>query len=333
MTEDKEWRRRFPDFPVIDDERYECLGKIGSGGMGSVYKAQDHYLQKVVAVKVLKRGFDESMKKFLRFQREAKATGRLKHAYILSALDFGITVHKHPYLILDYIDGSSLAQLIRAGGPRTEREAIEVFKQVCEGMSHAHKNGILHRDLKPSNLLLTKDDQGKQVAKIIDFGLATVEDDDLRLTETGETVGSPCYMSPEQVQGLKVDNRSDIYSLGCLMFITLTGQPPFKHETDMETMEAHVLAKPPSLASMLPDRTFSRHIERVVAKCLAKNVSDRYQTADELLEALSMDPKVADKLARNRFLELPFKHPKVTALVAVGAALTVGIMIWCSFPR
>jgi len=227
-----------PD-PVLEiSERYEIHEKLGEGGVGLVYKARDTVLDQWVAIKVMLLETDEGA---VRFQQEARAIARLNHENIVRVFDFGQTGDGKLYMVSEFLDGSSLKELIRQRGSLSEAEAIPVFEQIARGLSYAHKNRAIHRDLKPANVMLI-DDQGTYRVKLIDFGLVKLvgenqdRDQNQGLTSTGVGIGSPPYMSPEQAQGMPVDEGTDIYAMGCLIFETLSGRPPFQGETAIETI-------------------------------------------------------------------------------------------------
>src|SRR5579885_840846 len=209
--------------------RYELNARLGAGGMGAVYKGYDHVLEKTIGVKMLL----PSLKKeaAIRFHNEAKACAKLEHPNILKVLDFGQTPKGDFYLIMDYIEGRSLADVIKTSGPLEVGTALDVFCQICSGLQHAHSRGVLHRDVKPSNVMLAQEAGGNYQVKVVDFGIAKLKSDEQKLTTTGVRIGSPLYMSPEQARGEEVDHRSDIYSMGCLMFAALTGAPPICGES------------------------------------------------------------------------------------------------------
>ncbi len=270
-----------PDTPSFG-ERYELIRKLGAGGMGAVYQAVDSALEKNVAVKILLPGL--SADTIIRFQQEARATARLDHPNIVKVLDFGQTPNGDLFLIMDYVGKSSLEDLIKREKRIPIEKALPIFIQIASGLTHAHKNGILHRDVKPSNIMLSETQDGN--VQLVDFGLAKLEEGNQKLTTTGIHVGSPLYMSPEQVSGIDVDVRSDIYSLGCLMFKTLTGKPPLQGKTAIDTIMMQREQIPPLLSETDCGLEFSSEIEDIVAKTLEKDPADRFQSAEELKQAL-----------------------------------------------
>lgn len=259
--------------------RYTSVKPLGMGGMGTVYLAKDRVLDKLVAIKVLNASLTSQQS--MRFQREGKLSGKLKHENIVSVLDFGVSDKNIPYLVMEYLQGTNLRSIIEERGPLEIGDALPILLEICAGMIHSHANGISHRDLKPENVIICKlsNDEGPMV-KIVDFGIARLTEGDGYLTETGAMLGSPLYMAPEQCGG-EADERSDIYSFGCLLFFTLTGVPPFKGETPIETIMLHKSEKPPLLCESA-DRSFPNDAEKIVAKCLSKNPADRYQSFAEL---------------------------------------------------
>ncbi|MBX9667429.1 MAG: protein kinase [Candidatus Obscuribacterales bacterium] len=276
------------DFPDIDSGRYVFEKIVGAGGCGTVYRAYDNKLDKTVAIKKLHDSANEMQA--IRFQREARLVGLLNHLNVLSALDYGMTSRNEPYLILDFVSGESLAAVLRRTGPLPIDSALDLLIQLCSGFAHAHRKNVIHRDIKPSNVMLVRDsiDQKTVIAKVVDFGLAkNIDDDRQHLTMTGLGLGTPKYMSPEQVIGIEADKRSDIYSFGCLIFEVLSGQVPFLGETAIDTVEMHRQLPPPTLASM--GVRCSENMERIVAVCLKKDPTERYQSFETLKQQLEAE--------------------------------------------
>jgi len=262
-------------------ERYEITGPLGTGGMGTVFRAWDSVLQREVAIKVLHLTGKES-EPVLRFQKEARAIARLRHENIVEVIDFAITTDEEPYMVLEFVDGISLSRLLDKSRSLPVEEAIDIFVKICEGLEHAHKAGVVHRDLKPGNILIGEKQSQDRMVKIVDFGLAREVAPDRELTRTGVIMGSPLYMSPEQVESRESDERSDIYSMGCLIFKTLTGEPVFSGDNLVSTMMMHVKESPRALSQAAPDLEFSDALESIVARALAKDPHRRYQSAREL---------------------------------------------------
>lgn len=266
-------------------DTYEFIGTIGTGGMGVIYKARQKMLNKVVAIKMLHSHL-LNIQSMLRFQQEAKAASSLKHQNVISVHDFGISEQGQPYMVMDFIEGITLADLLRDRGSLPLPEAIDIFLLVCDALEHAHANGILHRDLKSSNIMLTEKDDGYDV-HLLDFGIAKFVDTESgglaqHLTQTGEMIGSPLYMSPEQCMGKKVDHRTDIYSLGCILYETVTGSPPHRGETILETIFKHTNETPQTPHQARPDIEFPAPFENLVMRLLATRPEDRVQTISEV---------------------------------------------------
>ncbi|MBZ0187700.1 MAG: serine/threonine protein kinase, partial [Candidatus Obscuribacterales bacterium] len=264
----------------IIDQRFEVLEKLGEGGMGDVYKCTDNVLNKVVTVKILKQ-IGEGQNLF-RFQQEAQALARLNHPNIVKVYDFKLTDTQNPILIMEYVKGIELKQLIEKNGPLTGKETETILLNIINGLDYAHKSGILHRDLKPANIIVT--DTILLDLKIVDFGLAAMEEADHRLTATGVALGSPPYMSPEQISGSPTDQKTDIYSLGCLLFECLTGAPPFIGASALETMSMHINQPAPHLEDR-PELEGS-YFHEIISRCLEKAPEDRFSNLSEVEQLL-----------------------------------------------
>jgi eukaryotic-like serine/threonine-protein kinase len=268
---------------------FELGSEIGCGGMGVVYKARHCVLDKWFAVKMLPLDHLDRVG-VLRFQQEARAAGSLQHENVVAVHDCGVTSSGRPYMVMEYAPGETLAELLKRRGHLSVGEALPIFAQICAGIHHAHTHGILHRDLKPSNVVLV--DKGNSLkAKILDFGIAKIMDGEVRLekglTQTGEVFGSPPYMSPEQALGKSSDRRTDIYSLGCLMYEVLTGAPPIVGHSVIETIYRQIHEIPSSLKEGSLGQEFSQELENIIAKTLAKDMDRRFPTVGHLQRALS----------------------------------------------
>jgi serine/threonine protein kinase/tetratricopeptide (TPR) repeat protein len=275
----------------IIGEKYEVLETIGGGGMGMIYKAKHILMKRIVAIKMMHPQYVSSASNLKRFQQEAQAASALSHPNILAVFDFGLTPAGAPYLVMDFLEGTNLAEVLDEVGLLPASRATNIFAQACAGLAHAHSKGVIHRDLKPGNIMLVEFDQRKDFVKIVDFGIAKVlptgdESESNHLTQTGEVFGSPLYMSPEQCRGRNLDTRSDIYSLGCVMYRTLTGSSPFFGQDPMECMYKQVNEAPNKFFDANPDSKVPEALESIVFKCLAKEPGDRYQTMQELKDAL-----------------------------------------------
>ena len=258
---------------------YEIRGKVGEGGMGAVYRGVDVMLEREVAVKVLRPELASTPQLVERFRTEAVALGRLNHPNIATLYSF--LRHGDEFLmIMEFVRGETLDALIRRVGALPMAPAISFFCQALDGIAHAHAQGIVHRDLKPANLMLAA--QG--TIKVMDFGIARVLGGG-RMTKTGRLIGTLEYMSPEQVRGMETDARSDIYSLGIVLYEMLTGQVPFVSESEYEIMRAHLEALPASPRAIIPNLPPS--LEAIVLRALAKQPGERFQSAVEFRAALN----------------------------------------------
>ncbi len=274
---------------------YEITGEIGQGGMGVIYKAHQKLLDKTVAIKMLNLN-DVKESSWIRFQQEARSLSNLRHPNIIMIHDFGMTTDGRPYMVMDYVEGKTLSQLLEAQGPMPLSDSLSVFTQICEAMVHAHDAGILHRDLKPANIMI-RERAGKLEVTVLDFGIAKVVTDEAQtrgVTQTGDLIGSPLYMSPEQCNGLKLERSSDVYSFGCIMYETLTGKPPITGETALAVMYNQLNNMPMSLKEASHGTEFPDDLEYLVCKTLSKDPASRYQTMDKLLDDLRKIKKSVD---------------------------------------
>lgn len=316
----------------IIEGRYKVISLLGMGGMGAVYLVEQILLHKHYALKILSSD-KVTEKNIMRFQKEAQAAGALDHPGLTRVHDFGLVNQRVPFFVMDYIQGESLSDRIMRG-PLSVDEAVPILIKAALALGHAHDKGIIHRDLKPSNIMLTRDENGERAVKIVDFGIAKFiygdSDDVQALTKTGEIFGSPFYMSPEQCMGLAVDNRSDIYSFGCLMFETLTGNPPFLGDTALATMLRHQNEKPMTLREATLGTEFPPALERIVAKLLEKDPDRRYQDLFALASDLEVIRRGSDALSETatqvfvrKAAERTEKIDFVPVLIAVFLVITV----------
>jgi tetratricopeptide (TPR) repeat protein len=266
------------------DERYELLSQIGCGGMGAVYKAIQHPFDREVAIKMLPAELPDEPEARARFEREALAISALKHKNIVMFYGYGV-YRGAPYMVMEYINGSSLQQLLSKNEALKPKFAVRIAEQVAEALSCAHANGLVHRDLKPSNVMVVGDEQSFTV-KIIDFGLARLlpsfGKELQKLTEAGSAIGSVLYMSPEQCIGDPSDARSDIYSLGCILHHCLTGVPPFAGDHSVVVMQQHVSEPLPRMNELVPGT--HPDLQAIVDHATEKDPNERYQTAEEMLK-------------------------------------------------
>jgi serine/threonine protein kinase len=274
-----------PEIPGFAD-----LSVLGIGGMSTVYKATQVLMGRTVAIKVLHKRLVLDASQLQRFQQEAKLSTMLDHPNIARVYALGTMADTTPYLVMEYCPGRTLKDEIAQQGMLAWPRAVELFQQICNGVAHPHSKGIIHRDLKPSNVFIVDTDEG-EVVKVLDFGIAKFLGTEAgggsqKLTQTGVVLGSPHYMSPEQCMGGRVDERLDVYSLGCMLFESLTGKLPFEGETPLDTAARH-LSQQASTLSDASSKRFSVEIEDIVATAMAKLPEQRFQSVTELADAIA----------------------------------------------
>jgi serine/threonine protein kinase len=268
----------------VIDRKYRLDARIGFGGMGDVYRASRLVIGDQVAIKILHAAHVSDPQAGERFRREAQAAARLKHPNAVSIYDFGVTSDGLVYLVMELVEGQNLRQIIKQQGPLAPATVSEITNQVCSALQVAHQQNVVHRDLKPDNIMVNVTISGLRV-KVLDFGIAKLRDLATgNLTVTGNVMGTPHYMSPEQCLGEEIDNRSDLYSLGVVMYQMLTGSLPFNSSTSTAVVMQHVNKEPPSLRSI--NLSISPAVEAVVLRALAKRREDRPQSADALAREL-----------------------------------------------
>lgn len=278
---------------AVFDERYEIISEVGRGAMGVVYKANQRVMNRFVAIKILHHHL-LTPDNWKRLEQEARSASTLNHANLIVVHDFGKSPLGRPYIVMDYAEGPNLQELLNTNGVLATTLFGEIFSQCCAGVGHAHKRGIVHRDMKPSNIIVTQVEEGYSI-KVLDFGIAKVasEPADQGLTRQGMVLGSPLYMSPEQSRNEELDGRSDLYSIGVMMFQAITGTLPFIGKDAFETLYMHVHQAPPLMATVRPDLNISPAVQKIVSQALEKDLDNRYQTADEMvsdLQALAAQP-------------------------------------------
>ena len=282
--------------------KYQIIEELGRGGMSVVYAAIDNSLGRKVAVKVLLAEYAATAGKeaLSRFQQEARAVAKLSHAHIVSIHEYGLLEEGSPFIVMDYINGLSLADLVAEKGLMAPERVFEILKQSAEALRHSHGQNVIHRDIKPSNIILTRGDGGEDFVAVVDFGIAKMQDVDNsgKLTRTGQVFGSPLYMSPEQCEGQIADTCSDIYSLGCVAYELITGRAPHAGKNAIETMHRKMTSEPvPYMVQAVtagkgklkkdPDNLVFKHaLQNIIIKMLARDPGQRQQSAAQLLAEL-----------------------------------------------
>ncbi len=274
-----------PPGPKLGDviaDRYRLVAAIGSGAMGSVYRAEHVQIGKPVAIKVLHREVEQHAESVARFRREAEAASRLSHPNTVNVFDFGRTDSGSLYLAMEYVDGEPLSKRIANDGPMPFGRVASLIAQVADSLAEAHAAGIVHRDLKPENIVITSS-RDEEAAKVLDFGLAKVFEGtvEAKVTSSGTIVGTPHYMSPEQIQGGEIDGRSDLYAIGAIMYECVVGKPPFDAPNPVGVLSKHLSEQPlpPSACSPL---SVPEEADRIIMRCLEKDPALRYPSAEEL---------------------------------------------------
>ena len=286
------------------DSRYRVLSRLGAGGIGVVYAAEHVRLQRKVAVKVLHPELSQNVEFRARFEREALAASKATHPSCVAVLDVG-SVEGQPFLVMEYVEGERLSERVN---DLTPAEAVEIGLQLLEALRHAHHHGIVHRDIKPDNVMLCRPDQAGTRIKLLDFGLAKNltpgAPGSQTVTQYGTVFGTPSYMSPEQAAAAETDTRSDLYSLGVVLFQMACGRKPFVHEDPLDQVQAHLREAPPRARELRPE--LSAELERVIARALEKERARRFQSADEMIAALGQVPEAPGRAG-------PPPVPRVTA--------------------
>ncbi|MBX9720072.1 MAG: serine/threonine-protein kinase [Candidatus Obscuribacterales bacterium] len=320
-------------------ERYRLDTLLGQGATSDVFKAFDLTLHRNVAVKLLTRSVHSTDKSYERFLREARLTSSLSHPNIVSIFDYGVFDESQPFLVTEFLDGITLQDVLDKDNHIESKRAIPIFKQIANGLAHAHAAGIVHRDVKPSNIVLISNGVETEFVKIIDFGFVRViapGKEMQKLTHEDSILGSAFYVSPEQCAGKMADECSDVYSLGCLMYECLTGVPPICGENLLETLHMHINTEAINLSQTREGINLPTGLESLIMRCLEKEPAKRPQTMKEINSALSACEKEpiagAVPLAKSTTVEVApansskaqTKGFKVPALVLVLLALGLG---------
>ena len=307
-------------------ERYQVVRLLGTGGMGAVFEAEHRVMQRRVALKFIKPEFTVSTTAVERFRREVRAAARLSHPNIVTTYDAEDAGSKL-FLVMEYVEGVSLAQLVKDRGPLPIAEACEYIRQAASGLQHAHERGMVHRDVKPHNLILAESTVASApgVVKVLDFGLAALRDEGGgELTEDNVVMGTPDYMAPEQaVDAHSADIRADIYSLGCTLYYLLTGKVPYPATTTVSKILAHREQRLPSIRRARPD--VPAELARVLPRLIAKKPADRYQTPAEVAAALAPfaePPSQTDKRGSKRGWLI------AAASLFFGLVLAAGVVVY-----
>jgi serine/threonine-protein kinase len=263
------------------------MKKLGEGGMGQVYLAEHVKMGRKSALKVMHPGMKADVDAISRFNREAANASRIAHPNVAAVYDFGETPDGLIFLAMEFVDGPPLTSVIEQQGALPPKRAADIIRQTADALAVAHDMGIVHRDLKPDNIMVAKTRDGGDLVKVVDFGIAKAAGNEAqKVTKTGLVVGTPEYMSPEQLAGDKLDGRSDIYSLGLVAFNMLTGKLPFPSDSAQESMIMRLTDKPKPLAEMKSDRSWPADVQAVMDKALERDANARYQSATEFGMAL-----------------------------------------------
>ncbi len=254
--------------------RYRVEQELGRGGMAKVFRGQDTVLGRTVAIKILAPQFADDPNFVTRFRREAQAAARISNQHIVSVFDTGSDDGVH-YIVMEYVEGKTLAEFLTGGGRIMPDRAIDIAMDGCRALQAAHAQGVIHRDIKPGNIMLTP----RGEVKVSDFGIARMSTSAETIAETAAVLGTASYLSPEQAQGQAVDGRSDIYSLGCVLYEMVTGRPPFLGESPVAVASKHVLEQPTPPSKL--NRDVTPDLDAVILRAMAKNPANRYQSAEE----------------------------------------------------
>jgi serine/threonine protein kinase len=302
--------------------RYEILSLLGEGGFARVYLAFDTELSRKVAIKVLKQGLSEATEEFERYKRESKALAQMQHPNIISVLSCSLLQDATPMIVMEYLEGKTLKSLILQEGKIKVDAALSILLQVLDALSYAHSAGLIHRDLTPTNIFLVKEADELRV-KLLDFGLSKMMNDaTLKLTKTGQILGSPPYMSPEQARGMPLDSRSDIYSFGCVMYELLCGRQAFVADSAISIIYMQQGTYPPDPDFKLPDKSLEKNLQRIIVKCLQKEPAARFATCSEVKDALSSD-KLLEHEATTFKTQRQFKQSKLLSITVLALMLLV----------
>tara|TARA_B100002019_G_scaffold65529_1_gene56247 strand:+ start:2278 stop:4047 length:1770 start_codon:yes stop_codon:yes gene_type:complete len=301
----------------IIKDRYEIVEILGEGGMAFVYKAKDRQLRRIVAIKTLKPNYVNQKKFVERFRREAQTAANLNHPNIVQIFDWGI--EEEPYFVMEYIEGNTLTSVISGNKTIGLSDILYIGSQVANGLTEAHKRGLVHRDIKPGNIMITPD--GK--VKVTDFGIVSLQNEESDITKTGAVLGTASYISPEQAQGKPVSFESDLYSLGTVLYELISGQPPFSGDSPIATATKHLTDKPEKLSTYRTD--LPKALENAVLKLLEKKPSDRFKSAEDL-RALLLQQRKQIQINQTQENLVDLTNPKIKFRFTL-PALTISIML------
>jgi eukaryotic-like serine/threonine-protein kinase len=308
--------------------QFQILQKVGSGGMGAIYKALQPEMNRMVGVKILHPKLANRKDLVSRFRREARAMSQLSHPNTAKVFLYGEFDDGPLYIIMEFLEGKNLNQTLRAEGPFSLERALPILIQASGALEEAHRAGIIHRDLKPENIFLVQSGTLRDFPKLLDFGLAKLGDHQLRpgsviLTQEGMVFGTPEFMSPEQAQGKALTPASDVYSLAVILYEVLTGKLPFDARSPMDFIQLHVTGIPIPLNERVPGRTFPPLLEAVIARALSKRAEDRFASAENFATALQAIREGAQELPPH-LASSPPEEALETRPLAVVPALNVG---------
>jgi serine/threonine-protein kinase len=337
-------------------ERYLILARLGEGGMGRVYLAEHVKMNRQCAVKVMNPQLVTDQESLQRFAREASSAARIIHPNVAAVFDYGES-EKIVYLVMEYVDGESLSAVLAREGAMDPRRAIDIGKQIADGLHAAHELGIVHRDLKPDNVIIARSKSGKEIPKVVDFGIAKAVTDEAQdaLTRSGLVIGTPEFMSPEQLLGDPVDARADIYSLGCILFQMLSGEAAFAADSREQMIRRRLHEPPPHVRDLRPE--VPRRLDTLITHMLARAPGDRIASAAEISHALEParalggwdrggnavrptpsvratpnDPSLQPTMPMSRYVTKPIQRISIKRIaggVVVGIGLLVGgLALW-----
>lgn len=316
----------------IIDGRYHIKKQLAQGGMGVVYQARHRLIDKLVAVKILRPELVHDREITQRFLTEAQAASSIGSEHIVDITDYGELPDGATYIVMEYLEGRSLTDRVRASEPLAVEEVLAISRQLAEGLAHAHAAGIIHRDLKPDNVLLVERGKRKDFVKILDFGIAKVASSQNQITRAGKIFGTPHYMSPEQAKGEELDRRTDIYSLGVMLYEMTAQRLPFEAENPLGVLTQHMYVEPKPLHEVC-EREVPVGLESVIMKCISKLPDERYSSMLELEEDLArvaegLEPLALEDLARRQRTPASLRSRITTTGGAFnGAGIAIGIAV------